>query len=122
MHETNPSKSSEQPSSGEPVLVPPGYRAGIITAITVVLGFSFLFFRSWAFELPGDWTVSGAVAAIMLLLSIALQLTALWRSLQLKDENATQYKRTLRWFLGSILILLSSLVTAALSYSGVLPF
>ena len=102
--------------------IPGGYRCAIVTAITVILGFSFLFLRSWAFELPGDWTVSGATAAVLLLVAILLQLVALWRSLQVKDELAGEYAVTLRWYLGAILMLLVSLVTAALSYSNVLKF
>jgi hypothetical protein len=46
-----------------------------------------------------------------------LELVALWRSLQPKDELANEYRLTLRWFLASIVVLLVSLVTAALSYS-----
>jgi hypothetical protein len=102
--------------------IPVGFRSGIITAITVLLGFSFLFLRSWVFELPGEWTVSSAIAAILLLLAITLELTALWRSLQLKDDNVIEYQMTLRWFLASIVTLLISLVTAALSYSEVFKF
>jgi hypothetical protein len=102
--------------------IPIGFRSGIITAITVLLGFSFLFLRSWVFELPGEWTVSSAIAAILLLLAITLELTALWRSLQLKDDNVIEYRITLRWFLASIIMLFISLVTAALSYSEVFKF
>ncbi|HEY7210933.1 MAG TPA: hypothetical protein VH477_11725 [Bryobacteraceae bacterium] len=109
-------------SNYERTPVPAGFRSGVITAITVVLGFSFLFLRSWAFELPGEWTASGALAAVLLLVSVGLQLTSLWRSLQLKDEHALEYRRTLRWFLASILVLLVSLVTAALSYSELIKF
>ena len=98
--------------------VPTGFRSGIITAITVILGFSFLFFRSWAFELPGEWTRSSTIAAVLLLCAIVLELTALWRALQLKDEQAIEYRLTLRWFLASIVLLLISMVVAALSYSA----
>lgn len=97
--------------------IPNGYRSGVITAITVVLGFSFLFLRSWAFELPGEWTRSSVVAAVLLVVAIVLEFVALWRSLQLKDEDAHEYQITLRWFLASIVVLLVSLVTAAISYS-----
>jgi uncharacterized membrane protein len=101
----------------DPNYIPPGFRSGVITAITVLLGFSFLFLRSWVFELPGEWTVSSAIAAILLLVAIMLELTTLWRSLQLKDDRVAEYRLTLRWFLVSIVVLLISLVTAALSYS-----
>lgn len=107
-----------QSSIGNPhTCLPAGYRTGVITAITVLLGFSFLFLRSWAFELPGEWTVSSAIAAILLFCAIILELIALWRSLQLEDDYVAEYKRTLRWFLASITVLLVSLVLAALSYS-----
>ena len=33
--------------------LPQGYRQGIITAITVLLGFSLALFRFWGFEAPG---------------------------------------------------------------------
>src|SRR5579875_1143186 len=103
----------------DPKHVPGGYRCAVVT---VILGFSFLFLRSWAFELPGEWTVSGALAALLLLVSIVCQLFSLWRSLQIRDEIAAEYAVTLRWFLASIVLLLISLVTAALSYSNLLPF
>ena len=106
-----------QPSGEPPTRVPDGYRSGVVTAITVVLGFSFLFLRSWAFELPGEWTVPSALAALLLLLAIVLELIALWRSLQLQDNQVSEYRRTLRWFLASTMVLLVSLVLAALSYS-----
>ncbi len=118
MNERGASQDSNQFPAGDPrAPVPDGFRSGVITAITVVLGFSFLFLRSWAFELPGEWTPSSIVAALLLLLAIVLQLVALWRSLQLKDDAAAEYRLTLRWFLAAIIVLLVSLVTAALSYS-----
>jgi hypothetical protein len=117
-----PQDPKQFPSGDQPALVPGGFRSGVITAITVVLGFSFLFLRSWAFELPGEWTVSSVSAAIVLLLSIVLQLVALWRSLQLKDDLAVEYRLTLRWFLASIVVLLISLVIASLSYSQLFKY
>jgi hypothetical protein len=52
------------------VPLPIGYRQGIITAITVLLGFSLLFFRYWDFEPPGEWTVSAIIAAFLMAMSI----------------------------------------------------
>jgi hypothetical protein len=118
MNESGNLQDPEQLRSGDQkTVIPGGFRSGVITAITVLLGFSLLFLRSWAFELPGDWTPSSAAAAILLLIAIVLELVALWRSLQPKDELANEYRLTLRWFLASIVVLLVSLVTAALSYS-----
>ena len=99
--------------------LPAGYRSGIITAITVMLGFSLLFLRSWVFELPGEWTPSGVAAAIILLISIVLELIALWRSLQPRDEEPGEYRLTLRWFMIASMTLLLSLVIAGFSYAHV---
>jgi 4-amino-4-deoxy-L-arabinose transferase-like glycosyltransferase len=118
MSESGPPSGPEAPPSHESrTTVPNGYRCAVVTAITVVLGFSFLFLRSWAFELPGEWTISSGIAAVLLLSAIVLELLALWRALQLKDDRVQEYERTLRWFLGSLVVLLVSLVLSALSYS-----
>jgi lysylphosphatidylglycerol synthetase-like protein (DUF2156 family) len=103
------------------VPIPIGYRQGIITAITVLLGFSLLFFRYFDFEPPGEWTISSAIAAIVMALSILLQFVALWRSLQIKDDE-TEYGITLRWFLSSAVILLVSLALAGLSITHIINF
>ena len=102
--------------------VPSGYRQGIITANTVVLGFSLLFLRFWGFELPGTWNVSSAVSATLMVLSILGQFATLWRSLQLEDDEPAHYRQTLRWFLGSSVVLLVALALSALSYSRLIRF
>jgi hypothetical protein len=102
--------------------LPVGYRQGIITAITVLLGFSLLFVRYWDFELQGAWSVSSIIAAVLMTLAIALQLVTLWRSLQVKDDDETEYGRTLRWFLLSAIVLLISLALSALSFTQILKF
>jgi hypothetical protein len=120
MNESSQRKDFEVPSSPaqEPCL-PAGYRSGLITAITVMLGFSLLFLRSWIFELPGEWTPWAVVAAVLLLLAIVIELVALWRSLQPEDEILREYRLTLRWFLTSTALLLLSLIIAAFSYAHV---
>ncbi len=97
--------------------LPLGYRQGIITAITVVLGFSLLFVRYWNFELPGQWTVASEFVANLLGLSILLQFISLWRALRVAEDEIPAYNRTLRWFLLSVVVLLLCLVLSALSYS-----
>jgi hypothetical protein len=114
---------SRQPGSPRPhAPIPAGYRQGIITAITVLLGFSLLFFRYWDFELPGAWTVSAIIAALLMAVSILLQFVSLWRSLQIKDDEETEYRITLRWFLASALTLLASLAFAGLAMSHIIRF
>jgi hypothetical protein len=112
-------KEITQSGTNQDPCLPAGYRSGIITAITVMLGFSLLFLRSWVFELPGEWTPSSVVAAFILLFSIVMELTALWRSLQPRDEQPTEYRMTLRWFVISSTTLLLSLIVAAFSYAHV---
>ena len=97
--------------------LPEGYRQGIITAITVILGFSLVFVRFWGFELPGEWKASSVVSAVLLVISIVGQLVTLWRSLQIEDDEPAEYRKTLRWFLGSTLPLLIGIGLSALSFS-----
>ena len=102
--------------------LPAGYRQGVISAITVLLGFSLLFLRYWSFEAPGEWSLDSVIATLQLALAILLELVALWRSLQPEDDDEAVYKGTLRWFGVSILVLLASLLLAALITSQVVKF
>ena len=108
--------SSEPPSERKRAPLPAGYRRGIIAAITVVLSFSLLFER-WNLQLAGAWTLSSALAAILMALAIVLELVTLWRALQLKDDDETEYGKTLRWFLWSGAVLLTSFAVSAWSIS-----
>jgi len=101
------------------VPIPVGYRSAIVTAITVLLGFSLLFLRYWNFELAGPWSASSTLAAVLLALAIALEITALWRSLQVKDDDEIEYRKTLRGFLAAMIILLLSLLISVVSYNHV---
>lgn len=98
--------------------LPQGYRQGIITAITVMLGFSLAFFRFWSFEASGAWTRKSLIAAVGLTLSLALQIVALIRALRLEDDTESEYTTTVRWFVASVVILAGALVGAAAVYTG----
>ncbi|HTV04504.1 MAG TPA: hypothetical protein VME86_03985 [Acidobacteriaceae bacterium] len=113
-------KEAQQEKRRTPL--PLGYRQGIITAITVLLGFSVVFLRYWGFELPGTWTFSAGLAAGLAVVSILLQMYALWRALQIKDDDEGEYQKTLRWFLSSAMLLLASLVVSGLSYFHIVKF
>lgn len=102
--------------------LPAGYRQGVISAITVTIGFSLVFLRYWSFEAEGNWTISSLVAAGLLTLSILLALFALWRSLQPEDDDLPVYRVTLRWFVASVFLLLVSVFLAALTASRVIAF
>jgi len=104
------------------VPLPAGYRQGVISAITVLLGFSLLFLRYWNFEADGGWTAASILATLLLALAIVLQLVALWRSLLPRDDDEPVYQVTLRWFLASIIALLAGVLLAGLIASHVFNF
>ncbi len=102
--------------------LPVGYRQGVISAITVLLGFSLVFLRFWGFELPGEWNVSSTSSAILMGLATLGLCVTLWRSLRVEDDDVPVYNKTLRWFVGSTILLLIGLVLSALSHSEVIKF
>ncbi|MGO4329909.1 hypothetical protein AB4Z48_13630 [Cupriavidus sp. 2TAF22] len=97
-----------------PQVVPAGYRQGIITAITVLLGFSLAFWRFWGFESPGHWSAQALCAAVSLVAAVCLQIVALFRSLRIEDDQVPEYRKTVRWFIASALALLIGLSGAML--------
>jgi hypothetical protein len=109
-----------QPNPPARVPLPVGYRPGIISAITLFMGFSLLFLRYWNFEAPGVWSLASFVAAMLLVLAISIQFVALWRSLQIEDDDEREYRKTLRWFLSSVFVLSAGLLVAALTSSQVI--
>jgi hypothetical protein len=94
--------------------VPDGYRQGLITAITVLLGFSLAFLRFWGFELPGQWTWRSSLSTGGSSVAIVLQLIALFRSLRPEDDDEAEYRKTVRWFLASAIAMLVGLLSALL--------
>jgi hypothetical protein len=114
-------KQRSPEEQNEPVgeSLPQGYRQGIITAITVMLGFTLGFFRFWGFEAQGQWTRRSFIAATGLTLALLLQIVALYRSLRLTDDRAIEYRSTVRWFVASAAVLIITLFVAAMEYAGV---
>ncbi len=98
---------------------PQGYRQGLITAITVLLGFSLSFLRYWGIEAPGTWAPLSAVAAVAVALAILMQVLALYRSLRVADDDEAEFGRTARWLLASALVLVAGLVLALFTDAGV---
>ena len=103
-----------------PPPLPAGYRQGIITAITVLLGFSLTFFRFWGFEAPGQWTARSVVSTFAVLVAVFLQMVALFRSLRLEDDNPVEYRKTVVWFIASAVALALGLLFAVVEFSGLL--
>ena len=111
---TTQDRSNERSGTG----LPQGYREGIITAFTVMLGFTLGFFRFWGFEAQGQWTYKSFSAAAGLTLTLLLQIVALLRSLRVKDDDRIEYAITVRWFVASTVVLVATLFVAAMEYSG----
>jgi len=109
MDETSPpAVEPQQPT------VPLGYRQGLITAITVLLGFSLTFLRYWSLEAPGEWTALSIVATVALCTAVLLQIVALARSLRLEDDRVREYRRTVLCFTSSTAVLMLGLLLAAI--------
>jgi hypothetical protein len=90
----------------------------MITAITVIIGFSLSFVRYWAFEAPGDWTVRSVFALVVLLIPIVAEIYTLYRALLVADDDEATYTITVKWFIGSICGMLVSVSLAAVVLSG----
>jgi uncharacterized membrane protein YidH (DUF202 family) len=88
-----------------------------ITAITVFIGFSLAFLRFWAFEAPGDWTPYSIAAVVIVLLPICGQIYALYRALQVEDDDERVYRRTIKWFIWSVVGMLVAVCVAAVVLS-----
>jgi hypothetical protein len=101
------------PDGGHPErTISAGHRQGIITAITVLLGFSLAFLRFWGFEAPGQWTLWAAAPTIVSIAAVMLQLVALYRSLLPEDDEEREYRKTLAWFMASAAVLLIGFLLA----------
>jgi hypothetical protein len=111
--ESQPAASSAHSRNPLPV----GYRPGIITAITVFLGFSLSFFRFWGFEAGGDWDIRSEIAACAFVVAVVLQIVALFRSLRVEDDDVDEYRKTVLWFVTSVVVLFIGLVFATIIYS-----
>jgi hypothetical protein len=101
-----------------PRALPEGYRQGLITAITVLLGFSLAFFRFWGFEVPGAWSIRSIVSTGATVIAVALQIVALFRSLRLEDNGAVEYRKTVWWFIASVIALALGLLFAFVESFG----
>jgi len=87
-------------------VVPDGYRQGLLTAETLFLVFSLAFLRFWTLEAPGEWTPISVLAAAILGISVLFQLFALFRSLDVRDNEEDHYAVTIRLFFLSVITLI----------------
>ena len=92
--------------------LPQGYREGVLTAITVFIAFSLGFLKYWSLEMPGRWTWSGVVAVTPLTIGLVLQLIALFRSLDVRDDAEGRYRQTVRYFLWGVVAVIVGVVVS----------
>ena len=78
------------PAPPQSRLIPDGYRQGLITAITVLLGFSLAFLRFWGFEAPGRWALTSILSTGVSVGAVVLQFIALCRSLRIHRAGLTR--------------------------------
>jgi hypothetical protein len=116
--EEDPKRLPSTPPERQHRPLPEGYRQGIITAITVLLGFSLALFRFWGFEAPGEWSSRSIIAAGTMVIAVLLQIIALFRSLRLEDDDPTEYRKTVKWFTTSAVVLLVGLLFATVVFAG----
>ena len=121
------SDRTDAPESQPPPVVerprkplPQGYRQGIITAITVLLGFTLGFFRFWGFESPGHWTLRSFIPATTLVIAVMLEIIALFRALNVADDDEHEYRKTVKWFIASAVVLLAGMLLALVEFYGVI--
>jgi hypothetical protein len=114
MPELNGTSTPETPATQrDKKPLPVGYRQGIITAITVLLGFSLSFLRFWALEAPGEWSSTSILPGITLFVAITFQIIALYRSLRVIDDEESEYRKTVLWFVASAIVLLLGVASVA---------
>jgi len=117
---SNTRKSAPE-ADRSPRAVPDGYRQGLITAITVLLGFSLAFLRFWGFEAPGPWALRSVVSTGTSIVAVVLQLIALFRALRPEDRDENEYRKTVMWFMASAIALVLGLLFAVLEFSLLEP-
>ncbi len=117
-HDSGNSLPANQQTIRKPL--PAGYRQGVITAVTVFIGFSLAFLRFWAFEAPGKWTPYSIAAVVIMLLPICGQIYALYRAVLVEDDDEATYRVTIKWFVWSVAGTLVAICLAAVVLSGAL--
>jgi hypothetical protein len=110
-------RNSVTPTGASPPDLPQGYRQGLITAITVLLGFSLAFLRFWGLEAAGRWSLRSVLSTGPLVVAVVLQLLALFRSLRPEDQDVREYRATVRWFVASAIVMLLGLLFALVESS-----
>lgn len=93
--------------------MPTGYRQAVVTAIALFSSLSIAFLRFWSFEAPGSWTLASTAAAILTSAGTVLQLIALFRALDVRDDLLFRYRVTVRiFFAGTVIVIIGATVSS----------
>jgi hypothetical protein len=95
---------------GDVSALPNGYRQSLVTAITVFLGFSLYFIRYWGLENPGHWGRPSVVTLLVAVAGLVIQFVALFRSLDVRDNELTRYRLTVRILFGGLVTFISGVL------------
>jgi len=79
------------------------FRNGSVTAIGVVVGFSFGFLSRWS-ALPGEWANFDLVSVALITLGVALQVKSLADLLLVSSLQLKRYNRSVRFFLAGLIL------------------
>jgi hypothetical protein len=96
------------------MLVPNGYRQGIITAITAFLTLSSAFLRFWAFDTEGPWDWLSVIVALLLSAAILLCVGALFRAINPIDDDRDRYIKTTRIFKFGVIVTMVGLLVSGI--------
>lgn len=80
------------------------FRNGSLTAVGIIVGFSFSFISNWVSN-PNDWSLIDILPSALLLAGIVIQVKVLADLLSRDSLLATKYDRARRLFLIGILVI-----------------
>jgi multisubunit Na+/H+ antiporter MnhB subunit len=96
-------------------------RSGSITALGVLLGFSIAILSEWS-NRPGKWELVGAIPLFLYGGSVALQVVALYRALQVPREIQSDHRRTIKLaVIGLVVMFVGFLSTIVIDVLGEAP-
>ena len=96
-------------------------RSGSITALGVLLGFSIAILSEWS-NRPGQWEPVGAIPLFLYGISVALQVVALYRALQVPREIQADHRRTINLaVIGLVVMFVGFLSTIVIDVLGEAP-
>jgi membrane protease YdiL (CAAX protease family) len=96
-------------------------RSGSITALGVLLGFSIAILSDWS-NRPGQWELVGAIPLLLYGISVALQVVALYRALQVPREIQADHRRTINLaVIGLVVMFVGFLSTIVIDVLGEAP-